>query len=137
MTCRGKAILTQAFPECMIFYFPRQRLRDRTQDHAFLDRELAQVVRNAEQGRRPLDNLVRVATRAGQERRVFIPIEIQEQYCTDFAGPLFVYNRRLLDRVRRLIATLAVLADGSVSQKTAGVPVPDLRLPGGRLLPNR
>ena len=116
-----KAIVTQAFPEFMAFYFPATAAEiDWTQGHAFLDQELAQVVRDAELGRRLLDKLVRVATRDGQERWVFIHVEIQGQHDSDFAERLFVYNYRLYDRFRRPIATLAILADGSASWRPQG-----------------
>ena len=116
-----KDIVTHAFPEFMAFYFPAAAAEiDWTQGHAFLDQELTQVTRDAELGRRLLDKLVRVATHDGQERWVFIHIEIQGQRDTDFAERLFVYNYRLYDRFRRPIATLAVLADASASWRPQG-----------------
>ena len=116
-----KEIVTHAFPEFMAFYFPAAAAEiDWSRGHDFLDQELAQVVRDAELGRRLLDKLVRVATHDGQERWVFIHIEIQGQHDVDFAERLFVYNYRLYDRFRRPIATLAILADGSASWRPEG-----------------
>lgn len=101
--------------------FPAHRAEiDWTRGYDFLDQELAQVVRDAELGRRLLDKLVRVATRDGDEQWVYVHIEIQGQRDADFAERLFVYNYRLYDRYRRPIATLAVLADASPSWKSRG-----------------
>ena len=60
-----KDALTRYFPEFLAFYFPQAYAGiDWGQPHRFLDEELAQVVRDAELGRRKVDRLVEVATLA-------------------------------------------------------------------------
>ena len=60
-----KDALTRYFPEFLAFYFPQAHAGiDWRQPHRFLDEELAQVVRDAELGRRRVDRLVEVATLA-------------------------------------------------------------------------
>ncbi|EGV30436.1 conserved hypothetical cytosolic protein [Thiorhodococcus drewsii AZ1] len=113
-----KDAVTRAFPEFMAFYFPAAASKiDWSRGHDFLDQELAQVVRDAELGRRLLDKLVRVGTHDGAEHWVFIHLEIQSDHDTDFAERLFTYNYRLYDKYRRPVATLALLADASASWK--------------------
>ncbi len=113
-----KDALTRYFPEFMAFYFPRAAAEiDWRQAHVFLDQELAQVVQDAELGKRLLDRLVQVGTYAGGEQWVYIHVEVQGQRDAHFAERLFTYNYRLYDRYRRPVASLAVLADDSESWK--------------------
>lgn len=107
-----KDALTRYFPEFMAFYFPQAANRiDWAHGYTFLDQELAQVVRDAELGKRLVDKLVRVTTPGGAEQWVYIHVEVQGRHDSDFAERLFTYNYRLYDRYRRPVASLAVLAD--------------------------
>jgi hypothetical protein len=107
-----KDAITRYLPEFMAFYFPDAHAEiDWSRPHRFLDQELAQVVRDAELGKRNVDRLVEVATRTSGTRWVYVRIEVQGQHDAGFAERLFVYNYRLFDRYRRPVATLAVLAD--------------------------
>jgi hypothetical protein len=113
-----KDALTRYFPEFMAFYFPRAAAEiDWRQAHVFLDQELAQVVQDAELGKRLLDRLVQVGTYEGGEQWVYIHVEVQGQRDAHFAERLFTYNYRLYDRYRRPVASLAVLADDTESWK--------------------
>ncbi len=61
-----KDALTRYFPEFMTFCFPLAHAEiNWQQPHVFLDQELAQVVQDAELGKRLVDRLVQVATLAG------------------------------------------------------------------------
>ena len=85
---------------------------DKETEYLFLDKELQQVVRDAELGRRLADKLVRVVTKeGGEEIWVFIHIEIQGFYEVEFDKRMYVYNYRLFDRYDRPICSLVVLAD--------------------------
>jgi hypothetical protein len=56
-----KEILERFFPECMAFFFPEaQAAIDWSQGYTFMDKELQQVVRDAETGSRRVDKLVKV-----------------------------------------------------------------------------
>jgi hypothetical protein len=79
--------------------------------YEFLDKELQQVVRDAELGRRLADKLVRVVDSAGREDWLLIHVEVQGEAEPDLAERLFVYNYRIFDRHRRPVVSLAVLAD--------------------------
>ena len=80
--------------------------------YEFLDKELQQVARDAELGRRVADKLVKV-THAGapQDLWVFIHIEVQGFHETTFEERMYVYNYRLFDRYHHPICSLAVLTD--------------------------
>ncbi len=107
-----KDVLEHAFPEFMAFYFPdAHRQIDLTRGHDFHDTELRQVVRDADLGRRFADVLVRVTLLDGQQRWVYVHVEVQGQRDSHFAQRLFTYNYRLYDRYALPIASLAVLAD--------------------------
>ena len=97
----------------MAFFFPDIAADiDWEFGYEFLDKELQQVVRDAELGRRMADKLVKV-TRKGlrHDLWVFIHIEVQGFHDTAFEERMYVYNYRLFDRYHQPICSLAVLAD--------------------------
>jgi hypothetical protein len=112
-----KEIIERYFPEFMAFFFPRADSEiDWRRDYAFLDKELQQVVREAEIGPRRVDKLAKVTRLAdGAEAWVLVHIEVQGQPEEDFPERMYTYNYRLFDRYRRRIASLAVLADANRS----------------------
>jgi len=107
-----KEVLEHAFPEFMAFYFPAAYAQiDWVQGYEFKHTELRQVVRDAELGKRFADTLAQVTLDDGEQRWIYIHIEVQGQRDSDFAKRMFTYNYRLFDRYARPIASLAVLAD--------------------------
>lgn len=107
-----KDILQRYFEEFILFFFPTAHEEiDWTRTPEFLDKELQQVVRDAELGRRLADKLVKIYLRNGEEAWVLIHIEIQSQEETDFAERMFTYHYRIYDRYKRSVASLAVLGD--------------------------
>ncbi len=107
-----KQILQLYFADFMLFFFPQaHREIDWSRGFEFLDKELAQVVRDAELGRRLADKLVKVYRTGGDEVWVLVHVEVQSQEETDFPRRMFVYNYRIFDRYNRSVASLAVLGD--------------------------
>ena len=107
-----KEILTGYFPDFMAFFFPKAHDEiNWKRGHAFLDKELRQVSRDAELGTRFADKLVRVWLWDGDEVWVLIHVEIQGSEEGKFAKRMFVYNYRIFDRYSRPVASLAILAD--------------------------
>jgi hypothetical protein len=74
---------------------------DWSRGYRFRDKELQQVVRDAELGRRYADKLAEVYTLDGAETWVLVHIEIQGQADPRFAERMYVYHYRLFDRYRR------------------------------------
>ena len=107
-----KEVLERYLPDFLAPLFPEAHAGiDWSHGYEFLDKELQQVVRDAELGRRLADKLVRVVDTAGQEDWLLIHLELQGDPDADLAERLFVYNYRIFDRHRRPVVSLAVLAD--------------------------
>ncbi|MBC8379243.1 MAG: cytosolic protein [Planctomycetes bacterium] len=107
-----KDVIEHYLPEFMAFYFPAAFTEiDWSKEPVFLDQELRAVVRDAELGKRFVDKLVRVVLLNGDEKWIYLHIEVQGSRQTEFAERMFVYNYRIYDRYRRPIASMAVLAD--------------------------
>jgi hypothetical protein len=107
-----KELLGRYFFEFAEFFFPIiARETDRRKGHTFLDKELRQIVRDAELGTRLADKLVRVWKKNGEEAWVLIHVEVQGKKEAEFAKRMFVYNYRIFDRYDRKVASLAILTD--------------------------
>lgn len=107
-----KEVLEQYFPAFCEFFFPVVHGGIAWErGYEFLDKELQQVVRDAELGRRYADKLVKVSRREGEEAWVLVHVEVQGQYEANFAERMFQYYSRLYDRYRRAVVSLVVLTD--------------------------
>ena len=107
-----KEALEHYFPEFLALLFPAVHdVVAWERGFVFLDKELQQVVGDAEMGRRYADKLVRVFTRDGTERWILIHVEVQGHVEAEFAERMYVYYYRLFDRYRVDVISLAVLAD--------------------------
>jgi hypothetical protein len=104
------------FKELMLFFFPDISARIAwDKGYQFLDKELQQVVRDAEIGRRHADKLVRVWSLENEPFHVMIHIEVQSDKDQDFARRMYVYNYRIFDKSCRPVTSLAILADENPS----------------------
>ena len=115
-----KDILERFFYDFVGFFFPDVHAGiDWEKEYTFLDKELQQLVRDSEIGRRLADKLVRVHTRDGKPLMVLTHIEVQGAYETDFAERIYVYNYRIYDKFRCPVVSLAVLTDESPGWRPA------------------
>ncbi len=104
------------FKELMEFFFPdiaSQIAWER--GYQFLDKELQQIVRDAEIGRKHADKLVRVRSLKDEPFHVMIHIEVQSNRDRDFARRMYIYNYRIFDKSFRPVTSLAILADENPS----------------------
>ncbi|MBG1269596.1 cytosolic protein [Nostoc sp. WHI] len=107
-----KEAIETYFQECIEFFFPvAAEGIDWKRGYTFLDKELQQVIRDAELGQRFVDKLVQVWRRNGEERWVLVHLEVQSYEESNFAQRMYVYHYRLFDRYNRSIASLAILGD--------------------------
>jgi len=108
-----KEALEQFFPEFMEMFFPEAaEAIDWSAGHQFLDKELQQIVRDAELGKRFADKLVQVRLRhQNAQQLILLHLEIQGQPESTFAKRMFVYYYRLFDRYDCRIASMALLTD--------------------------
>ena len=111
-----KEVLDCYFENFLAFFFPRIHAAiDWARGSEALDKELQQVMPDAETGRRYVDKLVKVWRKDGVEEWVLIHIEIQHSQDDVFSERMFVYYYRLFDRYQRKVASLAVLGDESAN----------------------
>lgn len=107
-----KEALALYFQDFMTFFFSQAAAEiDWSRGYEVLDKELRQVIREAELGPRRVDLLVKVWLKDGQEEWILVHVEVQSQYDADFPERMFVYNYRLFDWYNRLIVSLAILGD--------------------------
>ena len=107
-----KEILEHYLQEFMAFFFPEVHQGvDWGKPPTFKDKELQQVTRDAEVGRRLVDKLVEVQRNDGTETWVLVHIEVQSQPEVAFEQRMFGYYSRLLDQYNRPVVSLAVLGD--------------------------
>lgn len=113
-----KQLLETYFEAFIGFFFPdASRQIDWTQPVEFLDKELQQVVRDAELGKRLVDKLVKVHLADGSAAWVLVHVEIQSQTEKDFAKRMHQYNYRIRDRYDRSVASFAILGDENPTWK--------------------
>jgi len=109
-----KEILEVYFPQAMQFFFPKTAaLIDWSHPYEFLDKEFQKIDRDAEQGRRYADKLVKVRQILGEEIWLLIHIEVQAESEDKFAERMFLYNVRIFDRYHKHAISLAILCDSS------------------------
>ena len=107
-----KQLIEWYFEAFMGFFFPAAHAQiDWRHSVQFLDKELQQVVRDADIGRRYADILVEVRLLDGANQWILIHVEVQGQADTHFDERMFVYNYRLFDWHRQGVASFAVLSD--------------------------
>ncbi|MEH1932849.1 MAG: DUF4351 domain-containing protein [Nostoc sp.] len=107
-----KEILEAYFPQAMHFFFPEtSALIDWEHPYEFLDKEFQQIAREAEQGKRYADQLVKVWQTQGEELWLLVHVEIQAQKEDNFPKRMFTYNFRIFDRFDQPATSLAILCD--------------------------
>jgi hypothetical protein len=107
-----KEALEQFLPQFLEFFFLKVfQGVDWNHGYESLDKELQQIVREAELGLRLADKLFKVWRLDGEEAWVLIHPEVQNQPEEHFGERMYVYNYRIFDRFRRPVVSLAVLGD--------------------------
>lgn len=107
-----KDILETYFKEFMEFFFSAAHDQiDWTKKPEFLDKELAEVVADAEIGRRYADKLVKLHLKNGKEKLILVHVEVQSQEEDEFGARMYTYNYRIYDRYKMPVASLAILGD--------------------------
>jgi hypothetical protein len=84
---------------------------DWSKGYVSLDKELQQIVHEAEAGAALADKLFRVSLREGDDVLLLIHVEVQAQADGDFPRRMFVYYYRITDRYNDAPVSLAVLGD--------------------------
>jgi predicted transposase/invertase (TIGR01784 family) len=109
-----KDILQTYFKEFMQFFFPAAHNQiDWTKEITFLDKELEEVTKDAEIGRRLADKLVKLYLKNGQEELLLVHVEVQAQEEQEFSARMYTYNYRIYDKYKKPVMSIAVLADSN------------------------
>jgi hypothetical protein len=110
-----KNIIERYFQDFMAFFFHAAHEEiDWHEGYTFLDKELQQVVREAETGPRRVDKLVQVSLKDSEETAwILIHLEVQGQPDNEFPVRMYIYNYRIFDRYQRRVASMAILSDTS------------------------
>ncbi|NER49920.1 MAG: transposase [Symploca sp. SIO1A3] len=107
-----KEALQQYFEPFLSFFFPKVHpLIDWSQQPESLDKELEQILRQADSGERVADKLFKVWLLDGKITWVLIHVEVQSQYKSDFAKRIYQYSYRAFDLYEQPVISLAVLGD--------------------------
>src|ERR671924_2154175 len=107
-----KEILDEYFESFVAFFFPQAHADiNWSRGHEMLDKELQQIMPEAELGRRWADVLVKVWRRNGHEVWVLVHVEVQSYEEAEFPKRMYVYNYRIQNRYDRPVASFAVLGD--------------------------
>ena len=113
-------MLEQFFEQCFEFFFPAAHAAiDWSRGVEFLDKEMQQIVADAELGRRLADKLAKVWLRDGTELRVIVHLEVQGELQRIFEERIYVYSFRSFDRYRCPVAKLCH-SDRRKSQLASG-----------------
>jgi hypothetical protein len=98
----------------MFFFFPDIAADiDWERGYEFLNQELQKITRQASSAQGRVDKLVRVWRLSGEERLVYIHIEVQSQHKTLFARRTFIYYYRIFDNYQKPVVTLVIFGDES------------------------
>jgi len=109
-----KEAIEQYFEDFLLFFFPNiHQDVDLERGYQFLDKELAEIIGEAETGQRFADCLIKVFLKNGAERWLVIHIEVQGYLDPAFARRMFIYNYRAFDRYNVDVVSLAILADAN------------------------
>jgi len=107
-----KEVLQQYFEPFLSFFFPKVHpLIDWNQPPESLDKELEQILRQADSEERIADKLFKVWLLDGKLTWVLIHIEVQSQSDSDFTKRMYQYNYRAFDLYEQPVISLAVLGD--------------------------
>ncbi len=114
-----KKIISELFEEFILFFAPDlYETIDFGKGIVFLEQELHKVIIKHKKGKRIADKIVKVSLKNGEEKYVFIHIEIQEKQDPDFSKRMFTYFYRLFDRFQENIYSIAILTDLSKSNNS-------------------
>ncbi|BAZ36712.1 hypothetical protein NIES4101_26320 (plasmid) [Calothrix sp. NIES-4101] len=113
-----KDILQIYFEEFILFFLPNVHTQiDWTKPIEFLDKELEEVVKDAEIGRRFADKLVKIYLTNGSEEWILIHIEVQAQQESNFAERVYIYSSRIYSKYNKKVVSIAVLGDDNPNWK--------------------
>lgn len=111
-----KGVIEDLFPDFLRFFYPEADKIFNLKVFDFLDKELAKLFPDKEEGvrRRYVDKLVKVQLEKGGEQWILVHIEVQGYADKKFSQRMFQYFYRILDRYRRPVTAIAIFTGTQV-----------------------
>ncbi|MEM7533411.1 MAG: hypothetical protein AAF639_14610 [Chloroflexota bacterium] len=107
-----KEILEKHFESFLRFFFPKiHKAIDWTKLPEFLDKELQQIVGDAESGRMHADKLVKVWLKTGEPLHLLIHVEVQGSWEADYPKRMYIYNYRIFDKYQIPVVSISIFTD--------------------------
>lgn len=106
------------FDDFLRFFYPdADHLFDMERGFEYLDKELEQLFPPEDDVYEPryVDKLVKVFARNGAEEWVLVHVEVQGYADKDFAGRMFQYYLRILDKYNKPVTAFAIFADAGAA----------------------
>ena len=113
-----KDALEEFLPHFLSFLYPTiHKALDWSRGYESLDKELHQIIEDAEVGKRLADKLFKVWDKKGKEAWLLIHVEIQDDREKHFPERMFTYWYRIRDLYSRPVVSIAVLCDADPAWK--------------------
>lgn len=107
-----KGIIEDLTEDLLHFFFPDfVEYIDFSRGYVFLDKELQKLFPDSESKNSHADKLIKIWLISGEEYWVLLHIEIQGYPDKHFAGRMFQYAYRIIDKFQRPVAALAIYTD--------------------------
>lgn len=114
-----KGILESLFDDFLDFFFQQKadEVFDMKRGFGFLDKELQGLFPSGDtlQASKRVDKLVKVYSKAGEEKWMLIHIEVQGYRDKEFAKRMFTYFFRILDKYEKPVTAIAIFTDRNKS----------------------
>ncbi|MFH0924672.1 MAG: hypothetical protein V1872_03420 [bacterium] len=106
------SIVEDLFQDFVMFFMPDLYTDvDFNKGYEFLDKELAILFPESEEGQRYVDKLTKVFLKDGTDKWILVHIEIQGYRDTEFAKRMFIYFYRVFDKYQKDLIALALFTD--------------------------
>jgi hypothetical protein len=109
-----KKLINELFEEFVLFFAPDLHEDiDFIKEPEFLQQELFQEIIQEKKGKQIADQIVKVFLKSGEEKWIFIHIEVQGDRDQDFSKRMFRYYYRIYDKYEKDVVAIALLTDDS------------------------
>jgi len=114
-----KRLILTFFEEFLDFFLPNLLLDvDLNKPPEFLEQELATIIpKQTAKGRMSVDKLLKFWTKNGEDKHIFVHIEVQSSRELGFTERAFKYFYRIYDKNGKLITTIAIYTHDDVPDK--------------------
>ena len=113
-----KDAIEEFFEDFLIFFAPDLYQKvDLDQGFEFEDKEFNRLFPKSQSKDGPVDKLIKVKLKNGNDKLILVHVEVQGYYEKDFTRRLFRYFYRIYDKYQKNIFTLVIFTDPNKSFK--------------------